>query len=127
MDPCVVFISAMSSAFKAKCYGTSASMARRLVELAPAPKVMAQAKQVLGACEKAGLGDALDLDYDARNPFVTCNSAFTPIYKGSKTVACPASGAKYHPDAEGDVCGVSQVGKIGADGSGLMVSHSQAR
>lgn len=119
--------SAMSSAFKAKCYGTSASMARRLVELAPAPKVMAQAKQVLGACEKAGLGDALDLDYDARNPFVTCNSAFTPIYKGSKTVACPASGAKYHPDAEGDVCGVSQVGKIGADGSGLMVSHSQAR
>ena len=118
---------AMSSAFKAKCLATSASMARRLIELAPAPKVLQQAKQVLAACEKAGLSDAVELKYDARNPFVTCNGTFEPIYKGSKTVSDPACGAKYSPDCAGQVCNVSQVGKVGADGSGLMVSHSQAR
>ena len=82
---------------------------------------------MLAACEKAGLSDAVELKYDARNPFVTCNGTFEPIYKGSKTVSDPACGAKYSPDCAGQVCNVSQVGKVGADGSGLMVSHSQAR
>jgi coatomer protein complex subunit alpha (xenin) len=43
----------------------------------------AQARQVLAACEKSPC-DALQLNYDPRNPFDICSVTFTPIYRGNK-------------------------------------------
>ena len=39
-----------------------------------------QAQQVMMACEKSR-GNAVQLDYDPRNPFDVCSLTFTPIYR----------------------------------------------
>lgn len=39
-----------------------------------------QAQQVMMACEKSR-GNAVQLDYDPRNPFDICSLTFTPIYR----------------------------------------------
>lgn len=39
-----------------------------------------QARQVLAACERTPT-DAVQLNYDPRNPFDTCPLTFTPIYR----------------------------------------------
>uniref|UniRef100_A0A0A0LLA0 Coatomer alpha subunit C-terminal domain-containing protein n=1 Tax=Cucumis sativus TaxID=3659 RepID=A0A0A0LLA0_CUCSA len=33
--------------------------------------------------------DASQLNYDFRNPFVTCGATYVPIYRGQKDVSCP--------------------------------------
>lgn len=38
---------------------------------------------MLAACEKSP-SDALQLNYDPRNPFDLCSLTFTPIYRGNK-------------------------------------------
>ena len=50
-------------------------------------QLAAQARQVLAACEKTP-SDALQLQYDARNPFDICSITFTPIYRGNKVGGC---------------------------------------
>jgi len=118
--------SAMSIFFKLKNFDTAASFSRRLLEQNPPPKVAQQARQVLSACEKSP-GEAVALNYDARNPFVTCAKTFTPIYRGTKDCACPFCGAKFVEAAKGELCTVCDMGKIGADASGLTCSPSQLR
>ena len=39
-----------------------------------------KARQVLQACERTPT-DALDINYDPRNPFDLCSLTFTPIYR----------------------------------------------
>ncbi len=56
----------------------------------------AQARQVLAACEKSPT-DAVQLNYDPRNPFDICSITFTPIYRGNKVL-------------QGGVCGCGQGG-----------------
>ena len=43
-------------------------------------QIAAQARQYLAACEKSPT-DAVQLNYDPRNPFDLCSITFTPIYK----------------------------------------------
>lgn len=38
------------------------------------------ARQLLAVCEK-NPSDAVQLNYDARNPFDLCSTTFTPIYR----------------------------------------------
>jgi len=64
----------------------------RLLELSPGQKIADQARQVLTACEKTST-DAVRIEYDPRNPFDICSITFTPIYKGSKFVEDPYTGA----------------------------------
>jgi len=118
--------SAMSIFFKLKNYNTAAGFCRRLLELNPPAKVAQQAKQVLQACERTPK-DEVELKYDSRNPFVVCSATFEPIYRGTKDSACPMCGAKYVADQAGSICHVCNLGKIGADATGLMVSPSQQR
>ena len=43
-------------------------------------QIAQQARQLLAACEK-GPTDAVQLNYDARNPFDLRSITFTPIYR----------------------------------------------
>lgn len=118
--------SAMSIFFKLKNFDTAATFCRRLLELNPPPKVAQQARQVLAACEKSP-GDAMEIKYDARNPFVTCAKNFVPIYRGSKDSTCPTCGSHFTIDCAGELCTTCDLGKIGADASGLTVCAAQLR
>lgn len=43
-------------------------------------QMVQQARQILAACEKTPT-DAVQLNYDPRNPFDLCTITFTPIYR----------------------------------------------
>ena len=116
--------SAMSVFYKLKNFATAAGFARRLLELSPPAAVATQAKQLLAACEKTPK-DEVALAYDARNPFVTCAATLVPIYRGHKDAACPCCGAKHVPACAGSVCAICDLGKVGAEASGLVVSATQ--
>eukprot|EP01025_Chloroclados_australasicus_P052828 TRINITY_DN6173_c0_g1_i3.p1 TRINITY_DN6173_c0_g1~~TRINITY_DN6173_c0_g1_i3.p1 ORF type:complete len:868 (+),score=125.06 TRINITY_DN6173_c0_g1_i3:140-2605(+) len=115
---------AMTVFFKLKNYATCQSFCRRLLELNPGEKFSQQARQVLAACEKAP-NDAVELDYDPRNPFDICSITFTPIYRGSKYVEDPFTGARFQPSCEGQLSPLGNIVKIGADASGLRCSAAQ--
>lgn len=118
--------SAMSIFFKLKNFDTAATFCRRLLELNPPPKVAQQARQVLAACEKSP-GDAENLQYDARNPFVTCSKSFVPIYRGTKEALCPCCGSHFVEVVKGELCPVCEMGKIGMDAGGLTCCAAQLR
>ena len=67
--------------------------------------------------------DAVDLEYDSRNPFVLCALSMVPIYKGSPSISCPYCAAKYLPEHAGKQCAVCKAGKIGGQGAGLLISR----
>jgi coatomer protein complex subunit alpha (xenin) len=118
--------SAMSVFYKLHNFATAAGFARRLLELNPPAAVATQAKQLLATCERTPKDEA-PVAYDARNPFVTCAATLTPIYRGHKDAACPYCGAKHVPEHAGSVCALCDLGKVGAEASGLMCSPSQVR
>ncbi|GFH22099.1 coatomer subunit alpha [Haematococcus lacustris] len=118
--------SAMSIFFKAKNLATCAHFCRRLLELNLGAKVVEQARQVLTACEKSPT-DATRINYDPRNPFDICCITFTPIYKGSKFVEDPYTGARFQPDCNGQISPLGDFVRIGADASGLLISPTQVR
>merc|ERR1711959_329714 len=90
------------------------------LELNPPANVATQAKQMLQVCEKQNK-DAVELNYDSRNPFVVCSGTLTPIYRGTKDLSCSCCGAKYVVEKKDAVCVVCQLGKVGAEATGLVV------
>ena len=141
--------SAMTLLFKLNNFVTAASLARRLLELAPKPEIAAQ---VWWRCRGPAQGppfgsprpyarartnpthtqarkvqevadrtprDEVKLNYDEHNPFVVCGASLTPIYRGHKSVACPLCGAHFHPVHKGKLCTICDVATIGAEASGL--------
>ena len=110
--------SAMVLHYKLGNLATAATFCRRLLELNAPQKIAAQARQVLAACERAP-EDAMDLAYDARNPFDLCAATFVPIYRGSPYVEDPYTGARFVPACEGQVSPVGGIARVGADASGL--------
>lgn len=120
------------------------SFARRAIELGAPPEISKQAKKVLQSCDKSPT-NAVDMDYDAHNPFKVCAESFTPIYKGTPSVRasslsvsfvvftlhiqeeCPYCGAHYLPKFNGMVCNICQVAKVGKDCAGLTLHKSQLR
>eukprot|EP01023_Acetabularia_acetabulum_P015061 TRINITY_DN17311_c0_g1_i2.p1 TRINITY_DN17311_c0_g1~~TRINITY_DN17311_c0_g1_i2.p1 ORF type:complete len:493 (-),score=127.32 TRINITY_DN17311_c0_g1_i2:1091-2569(-) len=115
---------AMTLFFKLKNYATCQTFCRRLLELNPGEKFSQQARQVLAACEKSPQ-DTIELDYDPRNPFDICSITFTPIYRGSKYVEDPFTGARFQQSCEGELSPLGNIVKIGADASGLRCSAVQ--
>ena len=120
---------AMVLHYKLRCFATAAGFCRRLLELGGAPqKVVAQARQVLAACEQqqqeqSGGSPAnaiADLEYDERNPFDLCSVTFTPIYRGSPFAEDPFSGARFQPQCEGQVSPVGGISRIGAQATGMV-------
>ncbi|PNY09984.1 coatomer subunit alpha-1-like protein [Trifolium pratense] len=118
---------AMSVCYKAKNLATAANFARRLLETNPTIENQAKtARQVLAAAER-NMTDATQLNYDFRNPFVTCGATYVPIYRGQKDVACPYCSSRFVPSQEGQLCTVCDISVVGADSSGLLCSPSQVR
>ncbi len=50
-------------------------------------------RQVLAACERSP-ADAVELNYDPRNPFDICSLTFTPIYRGNQYAEDPYTKAR---------------------------------
>lgn len=111
--------SAMTIAFKLKCFQTCAHFCRRLLDLNPDEKMAAQARQVLAACEQ-NPKDELQLQYDPRTPFHVCVMTYTPVFQGSRCATDPFTGAKFQPQCMGQISPVSEISKIGADAAGLQ-------
>lgn len=111
---------------KLKNFNTAATFCRRSLELNSTQKMSDTARQFLAVCER-NPSDAVDLDYDARNPFDLCSITFTPIYRGNKFVECPYTAARFQSQCNGELSPVGNVAKIGADVSGLMCSPVQVR
>ena len=117
---------AMSTMFKLKNFNTAASLCHRLLELNPPLKIAQQARQVLAACEKNPT-DAVELDYDPRNPFVVCAGTQAPIYRGNESISCPMCGSKYLPKFKDSKCVVCKVAKVGAVASGLSIKYTKKK
>lgn len=92
----------------------------------PLPQIADQARQVLAACEKTPT-DTVQVRYDTRNPFDICSLTFTPIYRGSKYVEDPYTGARFQPECAGQLSPLGDIVRIGADASGLLISATQVR
>ncbi|PPD99097.1 hypothetical protein GOBAR_DD03826 [Gossypium barbadense] len=117
---------AMTICCKAKNLATAANFARRLLETNPNENHSKAARQVLQASER-NMTDASQLNYDFRNPFVTCGATYVPIYRGQKDVSCPYCTTRFVPTQEGQLCTICELAVIGADASGLLCSPSQIR
>ncbi|XP_066591304.1 coatomer subunit alpha [Prorops nasuta] len=117
---------AVNMFFKLKNYKTTASFARRLLELGPKAELGHQIRKILQACDKTPV-DEHQLAYDEHNPFSLCASTFTPIYRGKPEIKCPLCGASYHPQFKNQLCKVCEVAVIGKDCIGLRISPIQFR
>ncbi|TYI37735.1 hypothetical protein ES332_A03G234300v1 [Gossypium tomentosum] len=108
---------AMTICCKAKNLATAANFARRLLETNPNENHSKAARQVLQVSER-NMTDASELNYDFRNPFVTCGATYVPIYRGQKDLSCPYCTTRFVPTQEGQLCTICDLAVIGADASG---------
>ncbi|KAK0238015.1 coatomer WD associated region-domain-containing protein [Armillaria nabsnona] len=103
---------------KANNQAAAARFAKRLLELKPDPKIVAQARQRIAAGDR-NPRNAVEITYDEFTPFEICAATYTPIYKGSPSVRCPYTDAAYLPEFKGKLDPLTQLTEIGAAASGL--------
>ncbi|EKM58105.1 uncharacterized protein PHACADRAFT_252139 [Phanerochaete carnosa HHB-10118-sp] len=103
---------------KANNHAAAAKFARRLLELNPDPKIVAQARQRIAAGDR-NPRNAVEISYDEFTEFEICAASYTPIYKGSPAVRCPYTDAAYLPEYKGHLDALVQLTEIGAPSSGL--------
>ncbi|KAK7197116.1 coatomer alpha subunit [Novymonas esmeraldas] len=110
---------AMSKAYKLKNIKTAAEVARRLLEQDP-PKNKAQQAAAIIAEADRNPTNAIQIDYDERNPFTMCSASFKPIYKGVVSpLRCSYCLSPVDPSYKGSVCPVCGLARIGVDCAGL--------
>ncbi|KAI8613530.1 coatomer WD associated region-domain-containing protein [Chytriomyces sp. MP71] len=114
----LVLSSAMTAAYRYSNFNTACQFARRLLEMGPSQAMAQKARRLLAACEN-NQTDEITLDYNQHNPFVVCAASYTPIYRGSPSVACPYCAASYKLEYKGSLCQICNVSAVGAAGSGL--------
>ncbi|GJE94788.1 coatomer subunit alpha-2 [Phanerochaete sordida] len=115
--------SAITQFAKANNHATAAKFARRLLELNPDPKIVAQARQRIAAGDR-NPRNAVEITYDEFTEFEVCAASYTPIYKGSPAVRCPYTDAAYLPQYKGHLDALVQLTEIGAPSSGLPAPRS---
>ncbi|KAK2464560.1 hypothetical protein APHAL10511_003418 [Amanita phalloides] len=103
---------------KANNLAQAARFAKRLLELKPDPKIVAQARQRIAAGDR-NPRNAVDIDYDENTAFEICGASYTPIYKGSPSVRCPYTDAIFLPQYQGSLDPLTQLTEIGSTASGL--------
>ncbi|KIJ61628.1 hypothetical protein HYDPIDRAFT_31228 [Hydnomerulius pinastri MD-312] len=103
---------------KANNHATAAKLARRLLELNPDPKIVAQARQRIAAGDR-NPRNAVEISYDEFTEFDICAATYTPIYKGSPAVRCPYTDASFLPEFKGKLDPLTELTEIGATASGL--------
>ena len=112
--------SAMAAAYKVKNYATAYALSTRLLELSPPPQLGQLAKKIQVHCEKFTT-DEIPLEYDRYSPFVICGQSFKLIYRGSPCLTCPTCGGSFVPEAQGRICSLCQMGRVGStQGTGLV-------
>lgn len=114
---------AISVFAKANNHATAAKFARRLLELNPDPKIVAQARQRIAAGDR-NPRNAVETSYDEFTEFEICAASYTPIYKGSPAVRCPYTDAAYLPQYKGHLDALVQLTEIGTPSSGLPAPRS---
>ena len=124
---------------RAKNHATAAKFARRLLELKPDPKIVAQvsallplhlsglclnyilqARQIINDGDRNPI-DAVEITYDSFTDFTICAASFTPIYQGSPSVKDAFTGASFLPEYKGTISPLTGVTEIGAPTTGLPV------
>jgi coatomer subunit alpha len=128
--------SAINVFAKANNHATAAKFARRLLELNPDPKIVAQvcAKSsshiltfifafITQAGQHIAAGDrnprnAVEITYEEFADFDIAAS-YTPIYKGSPAVHYPYTDASCLPEFKGKLDPLTQLTEIGVSSSGL--------
>ncbi|KAI0064361.1 coatomer subunit alpha-2 [Artomyces pyxidatus] len=103
---------------KANNTATAAKFARRLLDLNPDPKIVAQARQRIAAGDR-NPRDAVEIAYDEFTEFEICAASYTPIYKGSPAVRCPYTDAAFLPEFKGSLEPLTRLTEIGAVATGL--------
>eukprot|EP00656_Telonema_subtile_P053056 TRINITY_DN755_c0_g5_i1.p1 TRINITY_DN755_c0_g5~~TRINITY_DN755_c0_g5_i1.p1 ORF type:complete len:1221 (+),score=445.38 TRINITY_DN755_c0_g5_i1:103-3765(+) len=114
---------AMLLNFKAKNLMSAASFSKRLLELNPPPKFAQEATKVLQASGSAE-SNALQMDYDERNPFTVCAGSMKPVYRGNPSTNCAFCAVQYFPQFDGSICTVCGIGKVGANVPGFAVADT---
>jgi len=113
--------SAIGAFARANNQAHAAMFAKRLLELKPDPKIVAQARQRIAAGAR-NPRNAVEISYDEFSPFEICAATYTPIYKESRSVHCPYTDAAYLPQFKGTLDPLVQLTEIGASASGLPAS-----
>ncbi|KAI0090328.1 coatomer subunit alpha-2 [Irpex rosettiformis] len=108
---------------KANNHATAAKFARRLLELNPDPKIVAQARQRIAAGDR-NPRNVVEISYDEFTEFEICAASYTPIYKGSHAERCPYTNAAYLPQYQGQLDPLMHLTEIGAASSGLPAPRS---
>ncbi|KAG6830285.1 hypothetical protein H0H87_008583 [Tephrocybe sp. NHM501043] len=106
---------------KANNHAHASRFAKRLLELNPDPKIVAQARQRIAAGDR-NPRNAVEVSYDEFTPFEICGVTYTPIYKGSPSVHCPYTDASFLPQFKGNLDPLTQLTEIGAPAAGLPAS-----
>jgi len=112
---------AMLLHYKAKNHLCAAAFSKRLLELNPPPRFGQEATKVLQASGQSSDGNAMQMDYDERNPFTVCAASMKPIYRGNPSISCGFCTTSYFPQFEGQQCSVCTIGVVGAQVPGLSV------
>ncbi|KAL1757481.1 coatomer WD associated region-domain-containing protein [Schizophyllum commune] len=110
--------SAIGRFSKANNQADAAKFARRLLELKPDPKIVAQARQKIAAGDR-NPRNAVEVTYDEFTSFEICAASYTPIYKGTAAVHCPYTDAAYLPQYKGQLDPLTELTEIGATATGL--------
>ncbi|KAG6816208.1 hypothetical protein H0H93_008307 [Arthromyces matolae] len=106
---------------KVNNHAHAARFAKRLLELKPDPKIVAQARQRIAAGDR-NPRNSVEVTYDEFTPFEICAATYTPIYKGSPSEHCPYTDASFLPQFKGSLDPLTQLTEIGASASGLPAS-----
>lgn len=112
---------AMVRAFKGKCFKTAGILARRLLDLDPSQDVALKARKVIDEAAAKGNTDAVNINYDDRNPFQLCVVDLVPMYRGTvETIRCPFCFSAAHPQHKGKICTVCKVSRLGDSSIGQV-------
>lgn len=117
--------SAMFIFYKMGNHSSACGFSRRLLDLNPPTKFAQQARQVLSSAEQSP-ADAIEIDYDPRNPFTPCPETYKPLYRGTRVTTCPYCAAPHDPSLQFEVCAVCQLGCLGMEASGLVLCSAQS-
>jgi coatomer protein complex subunit alpha (xenin) len=119
---------AIKTCFAIKCYKTTGSLCRRVLDLGVSSNKEAlqkvvkfqEIRDVLKRCEQEAT-EAHELDVDESAKFTLCASTLTRIAKGEQTVACPFCKSQYALEFAGSLCATCSLSKVGAECSGLKI------
>ncbi|KAI9098808.1 coatomer WD associated region-domain-containing protein [Phlyctochytrium arcticum] len=112
--------SAMSTSFRSKNLALALIFAQRLIDGNPPPVLVQRARSVQAHCSQiSNLSDAVPIDYDQYNPFVTCAVSHAPIYRNSPSSQCPYCRASVKPEFSGRLCPICEISQLGAPATGL--------